>query len=376
MKMKFLSFLFVVVTSTYSISVFAQADVVINNKFEEFALFVTGQQFPASITDTTMDLTFWTDYQAKINVDWPSMDSSRLKPMAAWREEEVNTKINDSLTLFYPFSGPDFLHAYTLFPNAANYVFLAQEQLGEIPDLSKMKQADLADYLNKFYYSIRDIYQRSYFITGRMNTDLSNARVKGVLPLIVFFMAQTGHYVSDVKYEYISTDGSFQPLKSVTGRFSATECVTISFSTKEDSLQLKTLRYFRCDISDEGFKATPGFNKYLSNLGDVNTYVKSASYLLHYGTFTTIRNVILAISKSVLQDDTGIPYKYYNTEKWNAYLYGVYVQPISDFTSQYLMQTDLKKIYDDGGDNVKELPFSLGYHWRSGEQNQMLFIRK
>lgn len=296
--------------------------------------------------------------------------------MAEWREEEVNPKINDSLLLFYPFSGPDFLHAYILFPSAADYVFLAQEQIGEIPNLSKMKQKDLSDYLDKFYYSIRDIYMRSYFITGRMNTDLNNARVKGTLPLIVFFMAQTGHYVHDVKYEYVASDGSLKPLASgVTGRFSATECVTISFSSQE-SEQIKTLRYFRCDISDEGFKPTPGFKTYLNNLGDINTYVKSASYLLHYGTFTTIRNIILANSKAVLQDDTGIPYKYYDVAKWNSYLYGVYVKPISDFESTYLIQNDLKKIYDAAGEDIKPLPFSLGYHWRSGEQNQLLFIRK
>lgn len=373
---KRLYFFFLAITFSLSSSLsYSQTTENITNRFEEFALFVTGQEFPKSITDTTIDLTFWTDYQAKINVDWPTMDSTRLTPMSQWRTDEISPKINDSLTLFYPFSGPDFLHAYYLFPDAQNYVFLAQEQLGEIPDLSKMKQKDLADYLDKFYYSIRDIYQRSYFITGRMNTDLSNARVKGVLPLIIFFMAQTGHSVSDVKYEYVSSDGSFKPLTSVTGRFSATECITINFNNG-DSSKNKTLRYFRCDISDEGFTITPGFKTYLNGLTDINTYVKSASYLLHYGTFTTIRNIILANSKSVLQDDTGIPYKYYEKEKWNTYLYGVYVKPISDFTSPYLMQNDLKTVYDAKGENVKPLPFSLGYHWSTGDQNQMLFIRK
>lgn len=377
MRIRFTA-LFIFVSALFlSNLIFAQTDSTKQfNKYEEFALFVTGQEFPASITDTTINLTFWTEYQAKINVDWPAMDSSRLKPMAEWRKDEVSPKINDSLLLFYPFSGPDFLHAYILFPDAADYVFLAQEQIGEIPNLSKMKQKDLADYLDKFYYSIRDIYMRSYFITGRMNTDLNNARVKGTLPLIVFFMAQTGHYVHDVKFEYVSSDGSLKPLVgNVTSRFSATECATISFSSTE-SEQVKTLRYFRCDISDEGFKPTPGFKTYLNNLGDVNTYVKSASYLLHYGTFTTIRNVILANSKAVLQDDTGIPYKYFDAAKWSSNLYGVYVKPISDFESTYLIQNDLKKIYDAGGEEIKPLPFSLGYHWRSGEQNQLLFIRK
>jgi hypothetical protein len=278
------------------------------------------------------------------------------------------------LPLFYPFSGPDFLHAYFFFPNAPEYLFLAQEQLGEIPDLSKMKQKDLADYLDKFYYSIRDIYQRSYFITGRMNTDLHNARIKGVLPVIVFFMAQTGHYIYDVKYETLAPNGAFVPLKSVTGRFSASECVTISFSTK-DSKQVKTLRYFRCDISDDGFATTPVFKAFLNKNDTINTYVKSASYLLHYGTFSTIRNIILANSMAVLQDDTGIPYKYFDQQKWTTNLYGVYVKPIADFPSQYLMQSDLKSVYDSKV-NLKPLPFSIGYHWSSGDQNQLLFIRK
>jgi hypothetical protein len=89
--------------------IFAQSDSTTSiNKYEEFALFVTGQEFPKSITDTSIDLTFWKDYQAKINVDWPEMDSSRLKPMNAWRRERGSPRISDSLLLFYPFSGPDF----------------------------------------------------------------------------------------------------------------------------------------------------------------------------------------------------------------------------------------------------------------------------
>ena len=355
---------------------FAQSDstVVGISKYQEFALFVTGQEFPVSNTDTTIDKSFWTEYQSKINVDWPSMDSTRLQPMGQWKEDVVNTKICDSLTLFYPFSGPDFLHANVLFPNAPHYVFLAQEQVGEIPDLATMSEKDLTEYLDKFYYSIRDIYKRSYFITGRMNTDLHNARVKGALPVIIFFMSQTGHIIHDVKYETVGKDTSFVEIDKVTGRFSNTECVKICFS-RDSSEQVKTLRYFRCDVSDSGFKITPLFKTYLDGLTNVNTYVKSASYLLHYGTFETIRNIILANSQSVLQDDTGIPYKYYKTDIWDANLYGVYVKPISDFTSPYLMQHDLKAIYDVG-EEIEELPFSLGYHWRTGEQNQMLFIRK
>jgi hypothetical protein len=352
---------------------YSQQDSVVISKYEEFALFVTGQQFPVSNTDTTIDKTFWTDYQLKINEDWPNMDSTRLTPMKNWSREKIHPSIDETKMLFYPFSGPDFLHAYVLFPDASDYLFLAQEQLGEIPDLTNASQRDLSDYLDKFYYSIRDIYKRSYFITGRMNTDLHNARVKGVLPVIMFFMAQTGHIIHDVKYEKLNSDGTFTEITSVTGRFSATECIKITFSAA-NSEQIKTLRYFRCDISDSGFISTPAFYTYLNGLDNVNTYVKSASYLLHYGTFSKIRNIILDNSDAVLQDDTGIPYKYFDLEEWTAKLFGVYVKPISDFTSPYLMQNDLKAIYDKG-ENIDSLPFSLGYHWRTGEQNQMFFVK-
>lgn len=353
---------------------YSQDSIIKISKYEEFALFVSGKEFPKSIKDTSINLDFWYDYKSKINEDWPDMDSNRLVPMGTWRDSDINPRINDSITLFYPFSGPDFLHAYILFPNANQYLFLAQEQLGKIPEISTMKQKELKEYLDLFYYSIRDIYQRSYFITGRMNSDLNNAKVKGVLPLILFFMSQTEHCIHDVKYEKLSTKNSFADIKNISGKFSSGECVTIYFSTKNSDL-IKTLRYFRCDISDEGLTNAPIFKSYLSELNPMNTYVKSASYLLHYETFTTIRNIILNNSYAVLEDDTGIPYKYFDAKKWDAFLYGTYVKPISDFPNQYLFQKDLSEKYSSG-DNVFILPFSLGYHWRSGDQNKMLFIKK
>ncbi len=366
--------LIIVTLLLFSFNLFSQYTIEVYSKYKEFSLFVSGQEFPASNTDTTINRDFWDEYQSKINTDWTNLDSTRLKPMSEWSNQVISPLVNDSLMLFYPFSGPDFLHAYLLFPQAKEYLFLAQEQLGEIPNLSEASQRDLSDYLNKFYYSIRDIYKRSYFITGRMNTDLHNARVKGVLPVLIFFITQTNHEIIDVKYETLDTAGNFTPITKITGKFRNTECIKITFKNN-DTEEVKNLRYFRCDLSDSGFSNTPIFKKYIENNTNTNTYIKSASYLLHYRTFNSIRNIILENSNSVLQDDTGIPYKYFNKNKWSETLFGVYVKPISDFTSPYLMQKDLKKVYDES-ENVQKLPFSLGYHWRTGEQNQMLFIKK
>jgi hypothetical protein len=104
------------------------------------------------------------------------------------------------------------------------------------------------------------------------------------------------------------------------------------------------------------------------------TYLKSASYLMNYKTFATIRNICLAKSKSILQDDTGIGFQYIDKAKWTIQLYGNYVTPVSDFKGVF--QQDLHKAYTDST-HVKALPFSLGYHWANkNTQNLMKFTKK
>jgi len=342
--------------------------------YEEFARFVSGKEIPALVREKLNDTTFWVNYQKKIIEDWQNLDSTRLKVIVEWRETEIAPYITENLPVFYPFSGPDFLHCWSFFPNSDNYIFLAQEMLGKIPDFSKMNQKSISEYLDKFYYSIRDIYMRSYFITARMNTDLHNEKISGVLPVLLFFMSMTNHEIIDVKYEYVDSRAEIRPLAKISGKFSASECVTIKFKEYNSNIT-KTLRYFRCDLSNDGLNAAPGFKKYLENIGDRNTYVKSASYLLHYETFSAIRNIFLKYSKSILQDDTGIPFKYFTADKWEVRIYGKYVKPIADFPNPGLFQKDLDKYYHES-ENLKSLPFSIGYHWRSGDQNQLFIIRK
>ena len=111
-------------------------------------------------------------------------------------------------------------------------------------------------------------------------------------------------------------------------------------------------------------------------MSEVNTSVKSASYLMHYDSFTSIKNVVLDKSYSIFQDDTGIPFIHVDNENWNVKCYGSYVKPIKDFEKNYdiIYQEDLAREYRKGSTN---LPFSLGYHWRdASEQNQMLILNK
>jgi hypothetical protein len=97
------------------------------------------------------------------------------------------------------------------------------------------------------------------------------------------------------------------------------------------------------------------------------TYVKSASYLMHKNYFSNIRSLILEKSAAVVQDDSAIPYRYFDKEAWDIRLYGTYAAPIELFKVH--LEKDLKEAY---ARDSKKLGFRLGY----ANQSNMLVARK
>ncbi len=321
------------------------------------------------------DSMFWRVYKSEVDSSWDRITKERLLKMDNWAKTEISPKINDTLPLFYPFSGPDFLNAYHLFPNAENYVLIAMERLGTVPDLKSMNAVDLESYLNAVNYGLRDIYKRSYFITGNMEQDFRKNKVDGVLPLLYIFLERTGHTIYDFGYYQLQDDGAtFTKIDKPTNSLKVVECVKFKILKNGDT-KLKELTYFYADISDAGFAKNSVLLQYIKNMKVSNTFIKSASYLSHYETFTNIRNMVLEKSNAVLQDDTGVPFRYF-TKNFDYFLYGAYEPPVADFKEgiKYLFQKDLDEKYKT--ENPKALDFSLGYHWRHGVQNWVLYTRK
>lgn len=337
------------------------------------ARFIAGIDLAGFHKGTQVDTAGWKAYAKGITENWDEMKKSRFDAMVKWVGDEVSPYIEDTMFLYYPFSGPDFLHAQYLFPEANDYLMLAKEGLGELPDMEKMEKAKLSSYLENINLFLRDIYKRSYFITGNMNDDMSSTSIKGILPIFYVFIARTGHEILDVERITLSPEGKIV-MKGENKAKTALDGVRF-YIRKLGEVRVKQLIYFDCDVSDDGFVKTPELLTYLKNLRNCNTFVKSASYLMHYGTFSEIRNNVLDRSVSILEDDTGIPYKYFKKDSWTFRLFGGYTKPISDF-SENLWQKDLDAAYKDSTQYAGKLPFSLGYHWRVGEQNYMLMLKK
>lgn len=94
---------------------------------------------------------------------------------------------------------------------------------------------------------------------------------------------------------------------------------------------------------------------------------------MYYDSFSTIKNVILAQSQHILQDDSGMPLKSFDKQQWGLKFYGNYTQPIALFKNRY--QPDLRQIYQSDK-SIKPLNFGIGYKFGVNESNLMLADRQ
>ena len=137
------------------------------------------------------------------------------------------------------------------------------------------------------------------------------------------------------------------------------------------SIGCTTLYYFSTDISNDGLKHS-GFLAFCKTQGVGNSFVKSASYLMHETYFSLIRDFLAAKTDTLIQDDSGIPCSFFAPEKWNMTFYGNYPGPITLFKNYH--QPLLADYYKTT--NPKPLDLGIGYRHHAKESTLMVFSRK
>jgi hypothetical protein len=302
---------------------------------------------------------------------WKTYDSTRLTNLKTFKVNEIEKIVKPQSTLFYPFSGPDILHAQTFFPEADKYVMIGLEPVGSLPQFKKEETDSLESYFQKVNVSLNAILKFSFFRTQSMKNDLKNEEVDGTLHLLFLFLKRTGNQFCSAKPVTVDSTGmiqyvnSFDALKKLKTN---TRGVEIQFLDVKN--QLKKLYYFSLNAADGGLKSNKGFTAYLKAMGTVNTYLKGASYLMHKDYFSIVRKVILNQSEHVIQDDSGIAFHYFldDEHKWSYSFFGQYLKPIPMFAEFY--QKDLDSLYKKQG--AKPIGFGIGYNFKDKNSNFMI----
>jgi hypothetical protein len=310
----------------------------------------------------------WQGHAAFFEEQFSKLNLRQLQKLHAWQETNLPESLQPIPVAFYMFSGPDFLYVDQFFPRAGVYVLCGKEALGPPPD--PLRIANLSGALGNLENAMKSSLNTTYFITKDMKIDLHEQNLNGVLPILYAFIARADKSIKNVTFGSLSSGGAFQ--ESAAGKKGGSVSgVRINY-TDNQSGDSQTIYYFTTDISDGGIKATPGFLRFCQRLGVGSSLLKSSSYLMFENGFATIRNFILDHSKLIAQDDSGIPVAYFDPNKWNLRLFGVYLGPIELFKQHY--QPRLQELFTQS--NPPPLDFGFGYRWNYKEANLMVAERK
>src|SRR5262249_39029687 len=187
---------------------------------------------------------------------------------------------------------------------------------------------------------------------------LGSGPFNSVAGLFLFFLAAND-------YEVVSARSIAVPVGRVPG---------IEITFKKSGAKVQSVRYFMVNVADAALaKISPDFLPYLESQGRFVTMIKSASYLMHKDGprelthFDQIRALILKQSDFLVQDDPGVPLRFFARDKWKLRFHGRYDAPTKEFEKH--LQKDLR--IEMQRNSTGKLPFSYGYDYKRGEANLM-----
>ncbi len=347
-----------------------------NLKYNEFARFYACMDQDSASSIKYLDTNkVWRRHKETFTRFWDSATAVRINPMTEFAKTDLKILADSVKTLFYPFSGPDFLHASIFFPNAEEIVMIGLERVGKVPQVEDLSDKQLGTFFRAVRQSLDSIFIWGYFMTNDMSKDFARSlELKGLTPVIMLTMAKSGFEIQNVKKVTINSKGQLvdflagkQDLDNPNDSYISG--VEITYRKPEET-KIRTLYYFSHNASDDNLKKTPEFLKFLSNRHFDASYFKAASYLCSY--LNSIRKEALKC-KIIFQDDSGIEYKYFDDKIWDKQFWGTYTRPIKQF--KWTLQPNLKEAYAKDP-NVKPLPFKIGYCARFSKGNLMLFTSK
>jgi hypothetical protein len=330
---------------------------------DDTARFLAGM--PPSVDSPLTPLTkdpSWQQHAKFFDYAFGQLEQRQLSKIRAWGDVNLAAP---RPTMFYMFSGPDFLYADAFYQKATTYVLSALEPVGSVPDLTNLPRGGIGAALYNVEQSLGSILSFSFFLTKQMKVDLRAGQVSGTLPLLYVFLARSGKTIREVSPIALDDKGAAYFANENPGR-NATRGVRIIYAGSDGAP--KTLYYFSTDLSNNGVRSS-GFLKFCETLAPGNSLIKSASYLLHSRNFTTVRDFLLANSATIIQDDSGIPLANYDPKQWRFFPFGRYAGPIAKFPGTY--QPKYAELFR----RSQPMDFGIGYRWRTNESNLLLSVK-
>lgn len=305
-------------------------------------------------------------YYDEINSAWNNFENKHLNIIDKWIDEHPTSQCG--VNLFYPFSGPDILHALKFYPQAQSIHMFALERFGGMPQPDPSKPDAEAKKLFSLITAIKSSLDYHYFITSYMSEQVGENAYSGVIAIMLFGLARLDMKVLDIYPVAVNEQGKLE--KTEIKNISRAHAIAIFFQ-KPGEKNARVALYFKGDASDKGLAKSPELQAYIKSLSGYSTLLKAASYLMYDKTFDDMRNQILGQSQCILSESSGIPYHYLNNGHWDLTLYGVYKGPLVYFKNRFdpVFFKDMKS-------KAEPLPFDYGYRRGQGMSHIIFAQRK
>ena len=297
-------------------------------------------------------------YSEFIKSSWNRLYRESIGHIPSWTNEHLKKFSPKYDTLFYPFGGPDISYAISFFPEAKRYILVGLEPLGDFDQIEK--GLTNSEYYDSVKTAFSHYLRKGYFITSEMQTQLSNATVKGGLNLILLALKKLGFNILEV--DNCSIDANGDVTKPVPDSISCLKIIC------EKNSEKKVIYYVRANLGNENDKLDY-LMKFVHKF-EFSTFVKSASYALHDRNFTNIRSFILNETRCILQDDTGVPFNFFR-RNWDVYIFGTYTKPTLQVFRTY-KQPSLTEYYLNH--KAEPISFPIGYGYIKREPNLIFAV--
>ncbi len=344
----------------------------------DLARFLAGMPVdPASPFEKLTKTSHYKEHRKKMDEFWEKVETGNIRKIISWRERYIVPHFNHG-TVFYPLCGGDFINMYTFFPTARRYIMVSMEPEGKIPDPLKLSENQLKQRLNSLRGCIWTISSVNYFVTKAMRASLKSKELGGTLPVYLIFAARLNLNLKSIQPIGISPAGVLASLDEngkIHGETPAVKGSRITF-TAPGTPTPREIIYLSLRITPRSMEAATPEGRYFSSLSGLNVLIKSAIYLLHSENYRAFCRSLLERTDLLVEDDSGIPYRYFTRDKFDIFLFGTFDMPVRlrEIPSPP-RQPDLAQAFKE---RAGELPFHFGYGVlrKDHASNLLLAVRK
>ncbi len=366
----------------------------VDNYWDDLATYISG--LPLNENNRFLPLSnlkYYNSYTRSLDKSWGKIEKNYIKFVSEWSKEYL-PKANEANTAVYPLSGADFINLYHFYPKAPRYIMIGLETPGYVndPNLYKPEELKLAFYT--LDASVNQIASQNYFTTILMEKKFSNKYFPGVTPVLLIFLKRLGHFIDEVQRISIAPDGRIREIQEseVNSSPEAYQGIRIVFHSEEIKNK-RELIFLKIFVNQNSADESTSEGKFLLQQNRLNLVMKSAIYLMHLEKYKDFIKTILKKTDMVVEDDSGIPIRYFPEEDWDKQVFGQYTRRISikyvpkeanmfksekgnvKSESQKFTQEDLKKIFEV---SAKPLLFKYGYGGasRAAGRNNLILLRR